>query len=98
MFDILHCEHPYETTGHKHKLFGCSSRKGHRKKLLPTVLGSVMKFHYSTRQWRRVGQIFEVAGGNNEFESQARSAVIEGAKRRSKLEGSGDMPGIIFFK
>ena len=43
-------------------------------------------------QWRRVGQIFGGAGGNNEFESQARSAVIEGAKRRSKLGGRGHVP------
>ena len=44
-----------------------------------------------------MGQIFGGAGVNNEFESQARSAVIEGAKRRSKLGGSGDMPGNYFF-
>ena len=44
-----------------------------------------------------MGQIFGGAGGNNEFESQARSAVIEGAKRRSKLGGSGGMPPPGFF-
>ena len=48
-------------------------------------------------QWRRVGQIFGGAGGNNEFESQAPSAVIEGAKRRSTLGGSGHAPPGIFF-
>ena len=31
-----------------------------------------------------MGQIFVGAGGNNEFESQARSAVIEGAKRGNR--------------
>ena len=51
-------------------------------------------------QWRRVGQIFGGAGGNNEFESQARSAIIEGVKRRSILGGSGACPPppVIFFK
>ena len=49
-------------------------------------------------QWRRVGQIFAGARGNNEFESQARSAVIEGAKRRSTQGGSGMPPGNFFFK
>ena len=39
-------------------------------------------------QWRRVDQNFAGAEGNNEFESQAQSAVIEGAKHRSKLWGS----------
>ena len=44
-----------------------------------------------------MGQIFGGAGGNNEFESQARSAVIEGAKRRSTLGGSGHAPREFFF-
>ena len=30
---------------------------------------------YTELQWRRVGQIFGGAGGNNEFESQARTRI-----------------------